>query len=229
MRRGAHAACLRVSPPPERQPPQWRLRVCHANAGCVLEVTARTSYHGLAPKERGLPLAMCPPIVRRPITTSAARRALGKLACFATSRETATVVALACVPRECRLRVRAHSSHLAPRSCAERERPSAGDMPSHSTWADRNQRGTARMRQARVFRHLPRDSHRSGTCVCATRMPATRWRSQFARRITVLCRKRDSSRRCGVLLKYVGRSQPARHGAHAASLRVSPPPERQPP
>ena len=38
-------------PPPERQPAQWRLRSCHVNAGCALEVIARTSYHGLASKE----------------------------------------------------------------------------------------------------------------------------------------------------------------------------------
>ena len=74
--RRAHAARLRVLPPPERQPAQWRLRVGYAKAGGVLEVAALTSRHGLAPKERGLSPVQCPSIPRRPKnTTSAARRA----------------------------------------------------------------------------------------------------------------------------------------------------------
>ena len=48
--RRACAASLRLTPPPERQPAQWRLFACNANAGCALETTARTSHHGLAPK-----------------------------------------------------------------------------------------------------------------------------------------------------------------------------------
>ena len=73
-RHGAREAGSRVSSPPEKQPPQWRSFACHGNAGCALEVTARTSHHGLAPKERGLSSVQCPSIVRKPITTNAARR-----------------------------------------------------------------------------------------------------------------------------------------------------------
>ena len=74
--RRARAASSRVLPPPERQPAQWRARTCHAKAGCpVLEATARTSHHGLAPRVRRLPPSQCISIVREPITTSAARRA----------------------------------------------------------------------------------------------------------------------------------------------------------
>ena len=50
----ARVSKSRISPPPETQPAQWRLRVGHANAGCALEFTARTSHHGLEPKKRGL-------------------------------------------------------------------------------------------------------------------------------------------------------------------------------
>ena len=117
----------------ERQPPQWRLRACHANAGYALEVTARTSRHGLAPKETGLSPVQYPRIFRRLITATAALRACGKVACVATSRETASAVARACVPRECRVRVGGHSSHVAPRPCAKRERSPAGAVPSNST------------------------------------------------------------------------------------------------
>ena len=142
---------------------------CHANAGCALEVTALTSHHGLAPKERGLPPVRCPLVVRRPIATTAARRARSKLACFATSRETATAVALACVPCECRLRVGGHSSHVAPRSCAEIERPfcRCGTLPWCVNRSRPAQHG-ARARRARMFCHLPRDSQHSGACTRAT-------------------------------------------------------------
>ena len=73
--RHAREASLRVLPPPEIQPAQWGLRACHANAGCALEVTARTSHHGLARKERVLPPMRCPYIVQGPTAASAARRA----------------------------------------------------------------------------------------------------------------------------------------------------------
>ena len=122
-----------------------------------MEATARPSHHGLAPKDRDLPPVQYPSIVRVLNIASAAQRvraasARGKLACFATSRETASAAALVRVPRECRLHVEGHSSHVAPRSCAERERPLAGAVPVHSAGADRSQRGTARARQARMFR-----------------------------------------------------------------------------
>ena len=145
--RRARAASLRVSPPPERQPAQWRSFACHANAGCVMEATARTSHHGLAPKERGLPPVQCPFIAAYADRSQrGTARACGKLACFATSRETASAVALVRVPRDSRLRVGGHSSHVAPRSCTEGERPSAGAVPFRSAYADRSQRGTARAR-----------------------------------------------------------------------------------
>ena len=116
--RRARAVSLRVSPPRERQPVQWRLRACHANAGCALQAIARTSHHGLAPKERGLPPVKCRSIAHRPIVTSAARCARCKLATFANSQETASAVAPVRVPRECRCTLEAtvRKSHhgLAP-------------------------------------------------------------------------------------------------------------------
>ena len=45
------------------------------NAGCVLEASAGTSHHGLAPKERGLSPVQWHCKVHGPITTNAARRA----------------------------------------------------------------------------------------------------------------------------------------------------------
>ena len=79
--RRARAASSRVSPPPETQPAQWRSRVDHAKTGCALEVTARTSHHGLARKDRGLSPVQCPLIARDPIAASSVRRA-----CAASSR-----------------------------------------------------------------------------------------------------------------------------------------------
>ena len=90
--RRTRAVSSRVSPPPETQPAQWRSRVDHAKTGNALEVTARTSHHGPAREDRGLPPVQCPSVARDPIAASPARRARGKLACFATSRDTASAV-----------------------------------------------------------------------------------------------------------------------------------------
>ena len=119
--RPARTASLRVLPPPETQPAQWRLRACHVNAGCALQVTARTSHNHLAPKERGLPPVQFYFTAQKPTATSAARRARA-----ASSRVSPTPERQ---PAQWRLQVcRAntgcavggHSSHVAPRSCAEK-------------------------------------------------------------------------------------------------------------
>ena len=138
----AHGVKSRVLPPPEKQPGRWRLFACHPNAGCPLEVTARTSHHDLAAKERGLPLVQFPYVTRRFIAVSAAQRARGNFACFVSPRETANNA----VSHEYRLRVGGHSSHVAPRSCTERERPAAGALPFCCPYANNNQRSTARAR-----------------------------------------------------------------------------------
>ena len=75
---------------------------------------------------------------------SGTTRASGKLARFATSRDTTSVVVLALRSRESRLCVGGQSSHVAPRSCAERERPPVGAVPFHIARADLSERGTAR-------------------------------------------------------------------------------------
>ena len=170
------AACTRVSPSPGTQPAQWRSRVGHAKAGCALEVTARTSHHGLARKERGIPPMRCPYEVQEATTASAARRARGNLACFATFRDTASAVALALRSHEGRLcAAGGHRSHVAPRSCIEGERPPAGVVPFHRTKADRNQRDPgAHAASLRVTPPPSRDSQRSGAGERATRMPASR-------------------------------------------------------
>ena len=127
--RRACAASSGVFTPPEIQPVQWRSCIGHAKAGCVLEVTARTSHHGLTPKNRGYSPVQCPSISHNPTAISVARHAWrGKLACFATSRETAGAVTRARVQRESRVRVGSHSLYIEPRSHTEWERPSVGAM-----------------------------------------------------------------------------------------------------
>ena len=117
--RRARTASSRVLPPSERQPAQWRLFAYHVNAGCAMEVTALSSHHGFAPKDRGLPPVQYPSTLLGPSTISASRRACAaNFRKSANSQETATAVALVRVPRECRPRFGDHSSHVAPRCCA---------------------------------------------------------------------------------------------------------------
>ena len=112
----------------------------------------------------------CHFIVRRPITTSVARRA--RQSCVFRHFLTVSHRTGACT---CATRMPAalggHSSHIAPRSCTEGEEPLAGDMPLRSARLNHDQRGTARTRQACVFFHILRDSHRSGACARSTPMP----------------------------------------------------------
>ena len=53
-----------------------------------------------------------------------------------------------------------------------------------------------------------------------TRKPAKCWGPQFARRATVLHRRREASRRCSALLYRIGRSRSARHGVRAQQARL---------
>ena len=73
--RRACATSLRFTPPPKRQQAQWLLFACNANAGCVLEVTAGTSHHGLILRIGRFSPAQGLCMMRGPIATSAARRA----------------------------------------------------------------------------------------------------------------------------------------------------------
>ena len=187
--RHARAASSCVLPPSEGQPGQWRSFVCHANAGCVLEVTALTSHHGLAQKERGLPPVQCPSVVHRPIPTSAARRARAASSRIShpPERQPAQWRLFACHENAgCALEATARMSHhgLAPK---ERRLP---PVKCHSVACNQSQpaRHGACARQAHVFRHLPGNSQRSGACASATQEPAVRWRSQLARRTTALHR-----------------------------------------
>ena len=77
------ASSSRAAVPPERQAAQWCARMCHANAGCRLEVAAGASHHGLATKERGVPPVHCPFAVPESNATSAARRARAARSCAA--------------------------------------------------------------------------------------------------------------------------------------------------
>ena len=144
--RRASPSSSRVAPPPERQREQWRACACHAKAGWFLKAVADMSHHSRVPKERGLSPAPCPFVVYGPITTGAARRARSKLACSASSRETAGAVARSLVPRESRLILGDRSWHVTPRPRAEGERPLAGAVPFCGARNDHNQRGTAHAR-----------------------------------------------------------------------------------
>ena len=183
----ARAASSRVSPPPERQPAQWRLRACHAKpaARWRSQLARRTTVlHRRREAFRRCSACSC---AHGPIDNQrGTAHARGKLACFATSRETASAVAPVRLPRECRLRVGGHSSHVAPRLCIKERGLSPVQCHFYGAWAQYAERGTLRARQARVCRHLPRDSQRSGARSCATRRPGVCWRSQLARRTTVL-------------------------------------------
>ena len=198
--RRARAASSRVSPPPERQPAQWRLRACHANAGCVLEVTARTSHHGLAPKERGLPPVQYPLKVRKPTTASAARRARAASSrVFATSRETASAVALARATRKpaaCWRPQLARRTTVLHRKREAFRRCSAFLVRKPIT----DQRGTARARGKLACFATSRETASAVALARATRMPAACWRPQLARRTTVLHRRREAFRRCSAIL-----------------------------
>ena len=88
--------------------------------------------------------------------------------------------------------------------CVRRSQPACHGAPAASS----------------LFRHLPRDSHRSGDRSRATGMPGARWRSQLARRTTVLHKQKEAFPRCSAFLSCVGRSHPARHGARTRHVRV---------
>ena len=120
--RCARAASLPVSPPPERQPAQWRLIACHVNAGCALEVTARRLRQGLAPNGRGLPTVPYSPVAGGPTSTSVTRRARAES--LRVSPPPGQWRLLSCHANAgCALEVTAHRSHhgLAPK---DRGRPS---------------------------------------------------------------------------------------------------------
>ena len=164
-RPGAQALSSRVSPHPEIQPAQWRLLACHVSAGCALEVTAVSSHHGLAPKDRGLPPMQSPSTVRGPITTSAARRA--RAASLPISpppeRQPAQWRSIACyVNAGCALEVTALSLHhgLAPkeRGLPPVQYPSTARKPTKTSAARR-----ARVESLRVS-----PSPGSGACSRAT-------------------------------------------------------------
>ena len=192
MRHGVRAVSLRVSQPPKRQPAQWRLSAYHANAVCTWEATARKSHNDLKPKARGRPPEQYPSKGRRLLNeTSAARRAPAACSCVAPhlARQPAQWPQwrlFACYAKAgCALEATARKSHhdLAPKN--------RGLPPIHYPSKMRRltikpEQHGAHLRHARVFRRISRDSQRSGACSRATRRPGARWRSQLARRTTVL-------------------------------------------
>ena len=149
--------------------------------------------------------------------------------CFATSRETASAVALVRVPRECRLRVEGHSSHVEPRSCTEGERPLASVGSSYRSWADLNQRGTAR---ARVKLALFATSREAASAVALARVPRecrlrVRGHSSHVAQQSFAERERPPA---GAVpsIAHTSITYSTARRARVASSRVLPPPERQP-
>ena len=148
-------------------------------------------------------------------------RARGKIACFASSRETGRTVARAHVPRGSRMRKR--MSQLADRTTvSHRRRRASRRCNVLLTGLDRPQpaRHGVHARQACVLCLLLRDRQRSDTHVHATQKAALRWRPQMVHRTTVLHRRRVISHRCSSLLTYVDRPKPARDGARAWKDRL---------
>ena len=121
----ARTTSSRAAPPPERQPAQWRVRTCHAKAGCALQAAADTSHHGLATKQRDFRRYGLLYSVKADHNQRGTARTRGKLACCAASEETGSVVERAHVPRKSCPQL----ARLTPRSGSEGERRSAGTVP----------------------------------------------------------------------------------------------------
>ena len=138
--RRARAASSRALPPPRDS----------QNSGACARAIGGHSSHGTPRSctERERPSGGAVPFhgARTNHDQRNMAHARGKLTCLATSRETASAVAPVYVPRKCRVRVGGHIPHVAPRSCAERERPSAGVAPFYSARIDHNQCSTSRAR-----------------------------------------------------------------------------------
>ena len=84
--RRARVASLRAAAPPEREREQLRACVrATQKAGCVLEVAASMSHHGLAPKERGLSPVQCSFIGYGPMSSRAAQRTCATQATYCAS------------------------------------------------------------------------------------------------------------------------------------------------
>ena len=198
------------------------------DAGMALETAACTSHHGSAPKERGPSAAQCHHIAHEPTTTSAARRARSsKLECCASSSETASAGAPA--PRDTRrwLGFGGHNLHVTPQARAEGERPLAGAMPSDRSWADHNQRGTARARNkleyyasspATLSAGAPRESRDAGLALETAASTSHHKRSKKERRLS------PEQRRSVV---HGPTPTSAARRARAATSSSAPPPKRQ--
>ena len=121
-----------------------RSRVPHESRLILGGNSWRASYHSRAPNERPLAGAVSFHGARTDHDQRGTARARSKLACCASSRETASAVARSRVPRESRLILGGRSWHDAPRPRAEGERPIAGAVDLPSAWNDHNKRDTAR-------------------------------------------------------------------------------------
>ena len=112
---------------------------------CRLSAGGHSSY--VTPRsctERERPSAGAVPFRSAGVRCSQPGRARARqLTFFADSLDSVSAVALACRSRKSRLCVGGHSSHVAPRSFTERERPLVDAVPFHSAAGDRGQRDTA--------------------------------------------------------------------------------------
>ena len=170
---GTRSASWSVLPPSDRQPAQWRWRACRATAGCTLKVTARTSHHGPARRERGLAPVQCPSLAREQTSEVAARCARATIPRISLSPKKHPAQWRSRVGHakaSCALGVTARLSH---HGFAPKERFSHRcSALSHRVGQSQPARQGARARQVCVFCHLPRDSQRSGAGASVTQMPA---------------------------------------------------------
>jgi len=88
---------------------------------------------------------------------------------------------------------------------------------------DHNHRGTTRtLSKLECCASSQRQRAPTRLCRATHVVLAWSWRPQLARRTTVLHRRRESSRRCGALLRGVSLLQPSRHGARSKQAQVLP-------
>ena len=142
----------------------------HAAAGSALEAVARMSHHGRAPKERSLLLVRCPLVGvsgSQPARRSTRAQQARMLSLF--SRDSKRWPTCDCLTRGRRSGVGGRRWHIAPRPCAEGERPLAGATPFVGLEHPQPARRSARAQQARMLSLLPRGSERRPACDRLTR------------------------------------------------------------
>ena len=170
----ARAASARAAPPPSSERAQWRARALSRESG--LRVGGRGWHVGARPCIEGgwILLVRWPSVGNGSTLTSAAWHARASkahvLCLLPTESQRSSAIALCHTKADCALETAAgHSEHgLAPRGrgFSQVQWPPVEHEPTPTSAARR-----ARASQARVLRHLPRESQRSGVQAHYTHKP----------------------------------------------------------